>query len=113
MLDALIVALVTLIAGLIVTGGVHVRLGDVRLELSQVDAWAWALLALVALRRVRRGAWLPPALTRASERAIRGLERHPLAILAAAIATYAALHVTISSLRFDSLNANAWDLGFV
>ncbi len=113
MLDRLIVVLAAFIAALVVTGGVRLTAGDARLELAQVDAFAWALLALLAVRRWRRGDWLPPALFRASEHAAAALERHPRAWLALGVVVYASLHVWISARRFDSFHANAWDLGFV
>src|SRR6267142_3490952 len=102
MLDRTIDALAALIAVLLVTGGIRFHVGGARLELSQIDALAWALLALMTFRCLRSGGWLTPGLDRLAERARRLLERRPRAVLGAAVTVYVVLHVWIAAWRYDS-----------
>jgi len=63
-LDFLQIILVALIALIIFTGGVWFESNRLKLELSQVDAFAWALFLVSATRRVRTGLLLGPSAQR-------------------------------------------------
>lgn len=109
----MILFLCAVIAILLITGGLYHESSHAKLELAQIDAFAWALLLLAAVRKLKKGAWLPPALERTIFRAVMAIERKPLTVLFIAIGTYALFYSWLSVFRFDSFRANAFDLGYV
>lgn len=111
--DTLIYILLLLCLGLAVTGGVHYSSPSLKLELSQIDAFAWAALALMALRKWKWGSWLTPKLEAGISNFLQALERKPALALGLMLGSYFVLHTWVSAWRFDSFHANAYDLGYV
>ncbi|MBI3544415.1 MAG: DUF2079 domain-containing protein [Deltaproteobacteria bacterium] len=111
--DPLIVALLGAIGILVVTGGFHYSSPAAKLELSQVDAFAWALLALIVLRRVLWKKWLPKSVERVADEVLAFFSRNARFPLTAAIALYVVLQTWNSAWRYDSFHATAFDLSFV
>src|SRR5688572_20044325 len=112
-LDGLCYALSVIIVLLVATGGVHHESATMKLELSQVDAFAWVLLGLLAIRRWRSGKWLPPRLESFVSDVLSWFERAPINALAFAMLTYVFAYTWALSFRFDSFHANAYDMSFV
>ncbi|MBI3558301.1 MAG: DUF2079 domain-containing protein [Deltaproteobacteria bacterium] len=113
LLDGIIYALTSMVVLLLITGGVHYASPTMKLELSQVDAFAISLLALLCIRRSAFKRWLPPRIERSATIAMLIFSRYPLATLAVANLVYVLLMTWSSSCRFDSFHATAFDLSFV
>src|SRR4051812_37921262 len=99
-LDKLILTLTLLIALLLATGGVHYASPTLKLELSEVNVFAWIIFVLLCFRRWKWKRWLPPQIERRFSAALIETAHRPLAILTAAITTYVVLQTWNSIWRF-------------
>ncbi len=113
LLDGFAYALTLLIALLLCTGGFHYSSATLKFEVSQIDAFAIALLALLCIRRLAWQRWLPPKIERSCAVALQIFSRYPRATVLTATSAYIFFMSWNSIWRFDSFHALAFDLGFV
>lgn len=112
-LDALMSALAILIGILFFTGGAHFMRPELKLEISQLDVFAFALFAFALARDRLAGGYFPEVMLAGVRRGLEILERKPGVVLVIAIAAYVFLQTGVSSWRFASFNANAYDLSYL
>lgn len=106
-------ALYSIVGLLVFTGGYYHRSDQFHFEIAQVDPFAWAVLVLWVVRRQLSGKWLSNNEQKFANTALQFIQRQPITLLSVAIGLYIAFHFWISSWRYDSFHANAYDLSFV
>jgi len=98
---------------LVLTGGYYHRSEQFHFELAQIDPFAWTILVLWVLRFQMSRKWLSSNESKFANATLQFIQRQPITLLSVGIGLYIAFHFWISSWRYDSFQASAYDLSYV
>ncbi len=98
---------------LFLTGGAHIQHPKIKLEVSQIDTFAWIFFVLALIRKKTSGYFFPNQIERLFESLMHIFEKNSTRILQIACLFFSLVFFWIIAWRYQSFNANAYDLSYI